>query len=89
MLNILAAGELHYWNVLRQHIQDNDRGDKISHTVWLYNCHGSSKHAVSTLACHWPRTDVLFLQLASARSQWGDSLSISDYFHLVFKCLQL
>lgn len=26
MLNILAAGELHYWNVLRQHIQDDDGG---------------------------------------------------------------
>lgn len=37
MLNIMAAGELHYWNVLRQDIQDNNRGDL--HTVWLYMAH--------------------------------------------------
>lgn len=50
MLNILTAGELHYWNVLRQHIQDNDRGDRVSHTVltvqlpWLIE---------NTLRQHW------------------------------------
>lgn len=31
MLNILAAGELHYWNVLRQHIQDDDGGGEETH----------------------------------------------------------
>lgn len=30
-------------NVLRRHIQDDDKGAKTSQaTVWLYNCHGSS-----------------------------------------------
>ncbi len=87
MLNILAAGELHYWNVLRQHIQDNDRGDRVSHKVWLYNCHGSSKHAALTLARH-KRGLMSSVSDEPPRSP-SDLLSISDCLHSEFKCLQL
>lgn len=87
MLNILAAGELHYWNVLRQHIQDDDGGGvrKHTHTLWLYSCRGSSKRAAPAPVRQRPRTDALTLQLATQPAhQCGDSLSTSDSFHLVF-----
>lgn len=50
MRNILVAGELHYWNVLRQHIQDNDGGDKISHTQ--SDCTTAMAH-LNVLCQHW------------------------------------
>lgn len=84
MLNILAAGELHYWNVLRQHIQDDDGGgsEKTAHTLWLYSCRGSSKRAENrrphSPISHAARPPTRWL----VKHKW-------QFPPCIFKCLQL